>query len=421
MTPDRYRQVVDLFEAASELAPNRRDQLLAESCAADPELRAEVESLLAAHEKTGRFIDEPPFEAAARAFEWREAKARAGQTIGRYRIVLLLGKGGMSEVYLADDTQLDRHVALKLLPAESTSDDTRVRRFVQEAKAASALNHPNIITVYEIGQDAGTHFMATEFVEGQTLREQIQEAQLELAEVLDIAIQVTAALAAAHAAGIIHRDIKPENIMRRPDGLVKVLDFGIAKLIAGRSAQTGGEAAAQAYNITAPGVILGTPEYLSPERARLLPVDARTDIFSLGVVLYEMLTGRTPFEGWTVNDVIAALLTAEPAPLTTARPETPAELQRIVSRALHKNPAERYQSCEELLADLKSLKQQFATRVVTRTVVVKLADAGVMQAEPNGEPAAPGLSWRQALVVLLVGLAAGLGAAIVWWWLARRR
>ena len=422
MNPDRYRQAGELFDAALALEPRARAAFLARSCGADSALRAEVESLLDAHQQTGSFIDEPPAAVAAEVMAKRDARARAGQQVGRYRIVRLLGKGGMGEVHLAEDTLLDRRVALKILPAESTNDDTRVRRFIQEAKSASALNHPNIISVYEIGQDAGVHFMATELVEGATLRETLRKGPFSISEVVDIAIQTATALAAAHAAGVVHRDIKPENIMRRPDGLVKVLDFGIAKLITGRTTQ-GRPATGRTQGLTGPGVILGTLPYISPERVRMLPADARSDIFSLGIVLHEMIAGRPPFEGETLNDVIEAVLVADPEPLAELRPETPIELQRIAGKALRKNPAERYQSCDELLIDLRKLQQRLdsrakaITRSLRQTLVIQLPRGGSILPASAKETAGPNL-WLIYVLAALLGVLAG---GTVWWWIGRGR
>jgi Tol biopolymer transport system component len=263
----------------------------------------------------------------------------------------------MGEVYLAEDTRLRRKVALKLLPAEFTRDAGRVRRFEQEARAASALNHPNIITIFEIGAENGAHFIATEFIDGQTLRQRLKE-KLTINAALDIAVQVAAALAAAHEAGITHRDIKPENVMLRRDGIVKVLDFGLAKLTEQRPDAVNSEAPTIAKVNTDPGTVMGTASYMSPEQARGLEVDARSDIFSFGVVLYETLTGRAPFAGVNAVDVMGAILNREPAPLNALAPEAPAELQRIVTKALRKDRDERYQFSKELLLDLKSLKQE---------------------------------------------------------------
>ncbi|HTF37831.1 MAG TPA: serine/threonine-protein kinase [Blastocatellia bacterium] len=280
-----------------------------------------------------------------------------GTRLGSYEILSRLGAGGMGEVYLARDTRLDRKVALKLLPAEFTKDENRVRRFIQEAKAASALNHPNIITIHEIGDVDGTQFIATEFIEGRTLRHWMTSDPTNISGAIEVAVQIASALAAAHAAGIVHRDIKPENVMVRSDGLVKVLDFGLAKLPAKRSDVDTNVATALNIN-TDPGMVMGTAAYMSPEQARGLELDARTDIFSFGVVLYEVIAGRSPFRGASPSDVIASILTREPEPLLRVAPDAPHELERIVSKALEKDREERYQVIKELLLDLKKLKRR---------------------------------------------------------------
>ncbi|HJQ68737.1 MAG TPA: protein kinase [Blastocatellia bacterium] len=294
----------------------------------------------------------------------------AGTRIGHYKILAMLGKGGMGEVYLAQDTKLDRKVALKLLSAGFTQREDRVQRFQQEARAASALNHPNIITIYEIGETDSTHFIATEFIDGETLRQRLNHARMSPREVVELGVQTASALAAAHKAGIMHRDIKPENIMLRNDGYVKVLDFGLAKLTESSAeheavssdpeAVTNIESATvnKRYVDTDPGTVLGTVTYMSPEQARGLQADHRTDIFSLGVVLYEAIAGRVPFEGATVSDVIFSILGKKPPPLSRYSLEVPAELQRIVRKALEKDRDERYQTVKDMLIDLKRLKQQ---------------------------------------------------------------
>ncbi|MDQ3175910.1 MAG: protein kinase, partial [Acidobacteriota bacterium] len=277
----------------------------------------------------------------------------------RYRILRQLGAGGMGEVYLALDAKLERHVALKLLPDKFILDKERLHRFVREAKAASALNHPNIITIHEIGEENGAHFIATEYIEGETLRRKLQTERLEIDETLSIAMQIAAALDAAHRNGIVHRDIKPENVMLREDELVKVLNFGLAKLTEKKDDATSDtEAPTQVLVKTTLGVVMGTTAYMSPEQARGREVDARTDIFSLGAVMYEMLTGRLPFAGETTADILGALLHKEPQPLRELAPETPADLQHIVSKALRKDKDERYQTIKSLLADLRTLKQE---------------------------------------------------------------
>jgi serine/threonine protein kinase len=283
----------------------------------------------------------------------------SGTRLGRYEIRSKIGAGGMGEVYLAQDTKLDRKVALKILSADVAANHNRMRRFVQEAKAASALNHPNIITIHEIDLTDSVHFIATEFIDGETLRQRMNGAPIKLCEVLDLAAQIAGALSAAHAAGIVHRDVKPENIMLRRDGIVKVLDFGLAKL--SEKAETGTvdtEAATKGLVQTEPGVVVGTAAYMSPEQARGLLVDARTDIFSLGVVIYEMVAGQAPFGGATRSDLIVALLERDPRPLARFTPEAPAELERMVMKTLAKDREERYQTAKDLLIDLKRLRQR---------------------------------------------------------------
>ncbi|HMV85990.1 MAG TPA: protein kinase [Blastocatellia bacterium] len=284
-----------------------------------------------------------------------------GSQVARYRILQKLGAGGMGEVFQAEDLSLGRKAAIKILPEQFTQDAERVRRFEQEARSASGLNHPNIITIYEIGKHEGAHFIATEYIEGETLRQRINARSLTLTDALDIAIQAASALLAAHNAGIVHRDIKPENIMLRPDGYVKLLDFGLAKLTEQSStSELPADLEAQTKSLfeTQPGMVIGTVAYMSPEQARGLRVDGRTDIFSLGIVLYEMISGRRPFTGGTTSDIIAALLVSEPARLTQHLPQTPAELERIVKKMLLKERDERYAGTQELIADLKRVKSR---------------------------------------------------------------
>jgi len=357
MTPERWQQVKQIFNSALNYRPDERGLFISQACSGDDELRSEVESLIASHEQSGSFIDQPAFEAAASLLANERTELKPGQTIGSYEVISFISRGGMGEVYLAEDKRLGRKVALKLLPASFTTDADRLRRFEQEARAASALNHPNIITIYEIRQAAGSHVIATEFVEGETLRHRLSRASLSLSEALNIAIQVADALSAAHKAGIVHRDIKPENIMLRPDGYVKVLDFGLAKL----SEQASPAVAAEAPTIqvrTGSGIVIGTAGYMSPEQARGLSVDNRSDIFSLGAVIYEMIARRKPFQGDTPSDTLASILKTEPAPLSRVAPDTPRELARIVTKALQKDREERYQVVKDLWLDLKALKQE---------------------------------------------------------------
>ncbi len=283
-----------------------------------------------------------------------------GSQLGNYEILTQIGAGGMGEVYLTEDKKLGRKVAIKLLTDEFNKNADRLHRFTQEAKAASALNHPNILTIHEIGETDGKHYIATEYIEGQTLRHHIQLSRLKTREVLDAMVQVASALSTAHQAGIIHRDIKPENLMLRPDGYVKVLDFGLAKLTEKNTPTTDSQAATISRKATDPGTIMGTVQYMSPEQARGKLVDARTDIFSLGIVLYEMLAGRAPFTGESSTDVLAAILDKEPLPLLRFVDEIPTELQRIVSKCMRKERDERYQTMKDVLLDLKELRDELA-------------------------------------------------------------
>lgn len=306
----------------------------------------------------------------------------AGVIIGRYEVGSLLGAGGMGEVYRARDTHLKRPVALKLLSRDFAQQEDRLRRFRQEAFAASALNHPNIITIYEIGEGEFGPFIATELVEGETLRQRMKRGQVGTSQALDLASQVASALAAAHSAGVAHRDIKPDNIMIRGDGFVKVLDFGLAKLgeKATEEQNVNLDAATKPLEVTSPGVLIGTLKYMSPEQARGLSADARSDIWSLGVVIYEMLAGRVPFDGPTTSDLLVAILDREPSPLVLRVPEIPAELQKTIHKALSKEKEQRYQTAEELRIDLGKVKQQLdleaAIETSSREIVAPQAVAG---------------------------------------------
>ena len=357
MTPERHRKISELFHAALEQETREREAFLAGACAGDEELRREIESLIRSHEVSGGVIDETALDIAAELLATNGAEQVVGQTLaGRYRVLSLVGEGGMGRVYLAEDAELGRRVALKLLPEHLTHDGEQTRRFRQEARAASALNHPNIITVYDITQAGASSVIASEFIEGETLRERLSRGPLAPAEALDIAAQIASALRAAHEAGIVHRDVKPENVMLRPDGYVKVLDFGIAKLAPPQTTEGNGRKGSTVR--TTPGLIMGTDRYMSPEQARGQEVDARADIWSLGCVLYEMLSGVPPFTGETASDVVAAVLKTEPAPLPQVAIGTPAELQRIVQKCLEKDREARYPSAEELFTDLRRLQKR---------------------------------------------------------------
>src|SRR6267142_1251808 len=311
MKPERWQKIEQVFHAALQRKPEERASFLQQTCAGDEALYSDVKSLLTSYGKDDSFFEDSASALAAEMFG-----DMVGETIGPYEVLSELGSGGMGTVYLAQDARLGRKIALKLLPPQFTNDKDRLRRFQQEARSASALNHPNILTVHEIEQKGELHYIATEFVDGVTLRQHMSNGQMNLDEVLNIANQIASALQAAHAAGIAHRDIKPENVMIRSDGYVKVLDFGLAKL-------TEIEEGLPTTPETNPGVVMGTPRYMSPEQARGLEVDGRTDIFSLGVIIYEMVTGTVPFDGATPSDVIAALLKDEPESMSLSVPVLP--------------------------------------------------------------------------------------------------
>lgn len=357
MTPERYKRIKDLFYLALERPPAERPSFLDEACGDDAALRAKVEALLAADEQAGNFMDAPAYEVVAEILSKNSTVLPEGERVGHYQIIALLGSGGMGDVYLARDTRLGRKVSLKFLPEYLTNDDSRVRRFKQEARAASALNHPNLLTIYEIEQVDGRYFIAAEFVDGETLRERMKSGCLKSNEALEIAAQIALALSKAHEIGIVHRDIKPENVMLDGEGRVKVLDFGLAKYVLPSNARDSLSSSTEnAY--TLPGVLMGTTRYMSPEQARGLAVDARTDIWSLGIVLYETLTGHTPFNGQTASDILAAILEREPEPLCGQEFEFPNELQLIVGKALQKARAKRYQTIKEMALDMENLRRE---------------------------------------------------------------
>jgi non-specific serine/threonine protein kinase len=358
MNAQRWQQVNDLFHSAVERAPEEWAAFLDEACQGDESLCREVKSLLASHERTKNFIESPAFETAPELLMDDRPGALTGELIGHYLIERLIGVGGMGEVYLARDVQLGRKAALKLLPEQLITDDAQLSRFKTEARTASALNHPNILTVYEIGAEGNRHFIATEFIDGVTLRAALADGKMNLRAAVEIAVQVASALAAAHEAGVVHRDIKPENIMLRPDGYVKVLDFGIAKLIEKGPTSEHRELPGTAALQTRPGLVLGTGRYMSPEQARGQKTDARSDIWSLGVVLYEIVAGIPPFLGETPSDCIASILTKEPAPLSGVAPDVLLKLEAILQKALRKDRDERYQTTREMLADLRGLKNE---------------------------------------------------------------
>ena len=359
MKPERWQEIEQLYHAALQRDASERGAFIEETCRGDDALRREVESLLKYEAQAENFIESPAMDVAAKMMaEDQSATVTTGQFIDHYKIVRPLGAGGMGEVYLADDTRLHRKVAIKFLPTHFTQDQKHLRRFQQEALTVATLSHPNVCTIHEVIETGDNrHCIVMEHVEGMTLRDRIADGPMNLNEALDVAIQVASALSSAHAAGIVHRDIKLENIMLRRDGYVKILDFGLAKLTE-REISLDPEANTQMLIKTTPGVVMGTVYYMSPEQARGLPVDARTDVWSLGVVLYELVTGQKPFAGQTQTDVIISIAEREPAPLSKHVTEVPARLEQVVKKALAKDREQRYQTADDLLTDLKGVKQE---------------------------------------------------------------
>src|SRR4029077_14187646 len=362
MTPARLRTTDEIFLAALEQEPDQVSAFLDTACEGDAVLRREVEALLASDQRAGRFIETSSVGLATKVIQNQQADSLVGRTIGHYKLSESIGTGGMGEVYLAPDLPAGRKAALKLLPLRFTDDAERLKRFQREARAVVGLNHPNIVTVYEIGEDHSSNYIASELIEGETLRQHLMRGPMQQSEVIDVAIQVASALVAAHNAGIVHRDIKPENIMLRPDGYVKVLDFGIAKLAEQEVPVNMPRDEALLVVETNLGSILGTVRYMSPEQACGGQLDKTTDIWSLGVVLYEMATGHAPFMGDTPSEVMTSILEKEPPPLTSYNKQTPPELQQITSKALRKDRTERYQSAGEMLQALKNLHRKLESK-----------------------------------------------------------
>jgi eukaryotic-like serine/threonine-protein kinase len=371
MKPERWQQIETIFQAALKREPAARAVFLDGACGDDDELRAEVKSLLAAHEQAGSFIQAPALELAAQ-ITTTQADTAVGRAVGPYQITKWLGAGGMGEVYLAFDPRLERQVALKFLPDYLINDRRRVQRFKQEARAASALSHPNVATIYEIGEAEGATYIAMEYVAGQTLSQRINGQPLPLDDIIEIASQAADALDEAHARGVTHRDIKSLNLMITERGRVKVLDFGLAKMSRAdalepvdaaddRATEPAPGVTLHSLATTAPGLVMGTAQYMSPEQALAQEVDHRTDIFSLGVVMYEMATGRLPFNGTSVPSVIERVLHTEPEAVTALNPEVPRSLERVILRCLAKAPDERYQSARALWEDLQALRREAVT------------------------------------------------------------
>ncbi|HJS23789.1 MAG TPA: protein kinase [Pyrinomonadaceae bacterium] len=409
MNPERWQQISRIFKSAISLDGEARAAYVAGQCGNDESLRGEVEKLIASHQLASQenFIGGQAAEDAAELLLGDDVHVHAtalsnGQQLGSYLILKKLGAGGMGEVYLARDSRLDRTVALKVLSPDVSADKRRMQRFSQEAKVASSLNQPNILTIYEFGEVKELTFLATEFIDGQTLRAYLHDKRPKLPEILDIAIQVLAALDAAHEASIVHRDIKPENVMiRRRDHVVKVLDFGLAKVTEKRPSvlvEHDSELEAATAFKTAPGIIMGTINYMSPEQAQAHAVDVRTDIWSTGVMIYEMVAGSMPFSGATSSHTIVQILEKDPVPLSQVTKEpVPAELERIVSKAMTKEPDERYQTAKDMLIDLRHLKKQLDLKAeIDRT---SSPDVQRVVVSVGGEP-----SKKRVLLIALVAM-----------------
>ena len=362
MTPERWKQIEKIYHAALEVEPKERSAFLDQACAGDAALRQEVESLLAHEQPAESFIEAPALEVLANVKTENRNQSLIGRQIGPYKVLSLLGMGGMGEVYLAQDPRLERTVALKILPTELASDPERMRRFVREARAASALKHAHVAHIYEIGEADGIHFIAMEYVEGQTLAARINGRPLDTGEILDIGLQVADALDEAHSKGITHRDIKPANVMLTARGEVKVLDFGLAK-VARPEEQAANSNLSTAVSTEA-GAVMGTVQYMSPEQVLGREVDHRSDIFSLGVVLYEMATGRLPFAGTSSSDTMDRILHGQPEAIARFNYNVPVELERIVRKCLEKDRERRYESTRELVIDLKNLKRDSGSGAV---------------------------------------------------------
>jgi hypothetical protein len=399
VTPDQWERVRATFEAALDRDPGDRVAFLSQACADDPAVRAEVLSLLHAHEGAGDFLEAPAVATAAQLMVDEPGESLEGRTIGPYLVRQEIGRGGMGVVYLADDVRLSRRVALKLLPPVSGRENAGRERLRQEARAAAALSHPGIATIYALETFDDALFLVSEYVAGPTVRALLQKGPIGVQDTIDIAVQLARGLAAAHMHGIIHRDLKPENIIRTPSGTVKILDFGLAR-----------DESADRGRLTQAGAVMGTPAYMSPEQARGEDTDFRTDVFSLGTLVYEMASGSNPFAHASAAGTFARVLDFHPASLSTLVPSCPPALDAIVTRCLRKNPVERYRTTQDLVADLEHLQ---AASSAGRMIAL---DAGAgTAAEGAGKPVDSRLWWQLHQAAVAVVYAAMIYPA----WLAR--
>jgi serine/threonine protein kinase len=417
LEPERWAQVSRIFNSAIELDSEARDAYVERECGADESLAHEVKRLIENHQKASAqdFIAEPAF---ANQSSSGSKTLAAGQRLGPYLILQHLGTGGMGEVYLATDARLDRRVALKVLSREVAHDRRRMQRFQQEARLASSLNQPNILTIFEFGEINSLNLLATEYIEGETLRHYLRSHKLKLTEILDIGIQILSALDAAHEAKIVHRDIKPENVMiRSRDHVVKVLDFGLAKATESASSTHASDLEGDTQYKTAAGMVLGTVNYMSPEQAQGLTVDERTDLWSTGVVIYEMVTGQAPFKGRTKSHTLVDILENEPVSLSEASTfAVPDELTRIVDKALAKKLDERYQTAKDMLIDLRKLRKQLDVEAeMRRSVGPALVSKAQTTTSIAGTPTVEASGWqtsRTTKYVILLFAAVVVGGVI---------
>jgi serine/threonine protein kinase len=410
MTPERWQLIRELLHSALQLEPGQRPAYLDRHCSSDPMLRKDVDSFLASEEgMRSSFLESPALAQVAPGRTDPPMALASGTKLGPHEITALLGVGGMGEVYRARDTRLDRTVAIKVLPAHLSTDPLRRQRFEREARAISALQHPNICTLYDVGQQDGTNYLVMEYLEGETLASRLTKGLLPPEQTLRFGIEIADALNAAHHRGIVHRDLKPANIFLVAHGECKVLDFGVAMLGCEATSSFEVSTVMSPAPLTSPGSTVGTIAYMSPEQARGEPLDARTDIFSLGAVLYEMATGKIGFRGKTSAMVFKAILDETPPAPSRLNPALPEQLDEIVGKALQKDRDLRYQSAADLGADLRRLKRDTesgGSAAATRT---------------GSEPRAPisfqkaGLKWRRTLLVAGMLAAVIIALALKWY------